>query len=76
MLEGKELVQKLGEYGEASLDVNENLDVELAVSAKLNIIDELEKLVKKTETPYDDKAVDALKWIRDLLKAASALPKE
>lgn len=75
MLEGKELVQKLGEYGEASIDVNDNLDVEISVSAKMNIVDELEKLVKKTETPYDDKAVEAIKWVRELLKAAQALPK-
>lgn len=67
-LEGKELDVKLGEYGSAFVDVNDNLEVEVGLSAKVDIVKELEKLAAKTKTPYDDKAVAAIQWVKDLLK--------
>lgn len=72
MLEGKELVQKIGEYGEASVDVTPQLDVIVEVKAKVNIITELKKMADKTETPYDNQA---LAWIEGLLASYNALPK-
>ena len=66
ILSGKELVQKLGEYGEASVDVTADLKVIVALSAQIDLLAEIKKLADKTETPYDNAAID---WIEKLIKA-------
>lgn len=72
MLEGKELVQKIGEYGEASVDVTPQLEVVVEIKAKVNLLEELKKMAAKTATPYDDQA---LAWVESVLNAFNALPK-
>lgn len=70
MLEGKEFEQKLGEYGEASVDVTPDLKIVVSVGAHVDIIAELKKLAAKTKTPVDDTAIS---WIEGLLKLGSVV---
>jgi len=56
MLEGKEVDVAIGKIGHLSLDINDKLEVELAVSAKVDLYSEIVKLTKKTGTPVDDAA--------------------
>jgi hypothetical protein len=65
MLDGKEVVLPIGSYGEASLDIKDSGELEIAVSLKVNILDLLQGLAAKTSTPLDDKA---LEWVKSLLK--------
>ena len=66
MLEGNELEQKIGEYGEASVDVTPELKVIVSLSAQVDLLAELKKLAAKTETPIDDAAIA---WIEKVLAA-------
>lgn len=67
MLEGKELDVKIGEYGAASVDVTGELNLEVAVSLKVDLIAEIEKLAAKTGTPLDDAAIA---WVKSLVRKA------
>lgn len=58
MLEGRELEKQLGEYGSAFVDINDQLVVEVGLSAKVDLIAELRKLAAKTDNSLDDKTVD------------------
>lgn len=70
MLEGKELVQKLGEYGEASLDVTPEGKVIVSLEAKYeaDLIGMLEVYVKKTPANWDNALLDSAKNLLGLLK--------
>lgn len=67
MLEGKELDVKIGEYGAASVDVTGELQLEVALSLKVDLIAEIKKLAAKTETPIDDTAIA---WVESLVRKA------
>ncbi len=67
MLENKEFTQKLGNYGEASVDVTPELKLVVSVAAQVDLLAELKKLADKSATPYDDMA---LAWIEKVLAAA------
>lgn len=71
MLEGKELVYKLGEYGEASLDINSELEVEVQVAAKYkaSLKDVLKAYVAKTPSSVDDKILQGALSLLALLEA-------
>lgn len=71
MLEGKELVYKLGEYGEASLDVDQDLEItaEIAAKYKVSLKTVLAAYVAKTENKVDDKIYAAALGLLELLKA-------
>lgn len=60
MLEGKEVDVALGSIGHASLDINDKLEVEVAVSAKIDLLAELHKLAEKSGTKLDDVVVQAI----------------
>ena len=60
MLEGKEVEVPIGNFGSASLDINDKLEVEVSVSAKIDLLAELHKLAEKTGTKLDDAVVDAI----------------
>lgn len=64
MLEGRELEKKLGEYGEAYVDVKPDLKVEVALKAEIDLIAEVKKLAAKTDTPLDDHAIA---WLEALI---------
>lgn len=61
MLEGKEVEIPIGSIGKASVDLNDKGELEVAVSAKVDIVAELEKLALKTETKLDDAFIATLK---------------
>lgn len=61
MLEGKEYEKQLGDYGSVSVDVTDKGIIEVALTAKVDIIAELEKIAVKTKNPIDDKVVAYLK---------------
>jgi hypothetical protein len=63
MLEGKELDKKLGEYGSAFVDINDQLMLEIGVSAKVDILAEAEKLALKSGNSLAVKAVEILKGL-------------
>ena len=73
ILEGTELVQKLGEFGEASIDVTSDLKVIVALSAKIDLLAEVKKLADKTATPYDNAAIA---WLEKLIGTESAVVEE
>lgn len=54
MLEGKEVDVSLGGYGNVFVDVSEKGIVELGLTAKIDLLAELQKLATKTNTPLDD----------------------
>lgn len=61
MLEDKEFEKNLGEYGSVSVDVTPQLEVEIALTAKIDLVAEIEKLAAKTKTQLDDKFIATLK---------------
>lgn len=61
MLEGKELEGKIGSVGEYSVDVDDKGVVTVSVGAKIDLLDELQKLAAKSNTTLDDKIVAYLK---------------
>lgn len=71
MLEGKELVYKLGEYGEASLDVSSDLKVVVEISAKYeaDLKAVLKAYVAKTPGQTDDKVLAGALSLIALLEA-------
>lgn len=71
MLEGKELVQKLGDLGEASLDIDQDLLVtaEAKIKYQASLKDILAAYVAKTENKTDDKIFAAALGLLELLKA-------
>ena len=54
MLEGKEVDVKIGNIGHVSVDINDKLELEVALSAKVDLFAEIVKLTKKTDTQIDD----------------------
>lgn len=63
MLEGKELDIKLGSIGNASADINDKGEVEIAVGIKIDLIAELEKAAAKSGNKIDDSIISALKGL-------------
>ncbi len=79
MLEGKEVDVAIGSIGHISLDINDKLEVELAVSAKVDLFAEVVKLAKKSNTQIDDAAAKILGSIfnrsaEEVLAAHAAAP--
>lgn len=72
MLEGTEFKKEIGQVGEVTVDVTPELVLEVKAGVKVDLIGELKKLADKTQTPYDNMA---LEWIEKLLKAGQALAK-
>ena len=70
LLEGKEVEKKLGDYGTATVDVTPDLKIVAEVKVQIDLVAELEKLAAKTATPVDDAAI---KWVKSVVQAASAL---
>lgn len=72
MLEGKELVKKIGDVGEASIDVTPELDitVELSVKKTVSLMEVLEKYVEQTPNKTDDAILAQVKNLLALIKAA------
>lgn len=70
MLEGKEFEKQIGDAGTVSLDVTPELKIVAEVSLKkeIDLVAELEKYVQKTETKWDDEALNILKKAIVLLK--------
>lgn len=60
MLEGKEVDVALGSVGRASVDINDKGEVEISVSAKIDLLGELHKLAAKSGTKLDDVVVAAI----------------
>lgn len=71
MLEGKEVDVKIGEYGSASVDINGQGKVVLAVQIEVDLVKEAKKLAAKTGTPLDDKAIA---WLELLMGLQSPPP--
>lgn len=63
MLEGKEIDVALGSIGHASVDIDGKGVLEVAVSAKIDLFAEIEKLAAKSGTKLDDAVVSALKGL-------------
>ncbi len=61
MLEGKEVDGKIGELGGYFVDVSDNGDLEIGVSIKVNLFDELDKLAEKKDLGWLKKGVDFLR---------------
>ena len=72
MLEGTEFKKEIGQVGEVTVDVTPELVLEVKAGVKVDLLAELKKLADKTQTPYDNMA---LEWIEKLLKAGQALAK-
>ena len=70
MLEGNEIEQKIGQYGEIIVDVTPELHLSVSAKVEIDILAELKKLAAKTATPIDDMA---LVWIEKVVQAASIL---
>lgn len=72
MLEGRELVKKIGDVGEASIDVTPELDitVELSVKKTVSLMEVLEKYVEQTPNKTDDAILAQVKNLLALIKAA------
>jgi len=63
MLEGKEVDGKLGDYGGYFVDISDNGDLELGVSIKLNLLDELQKLADKKNVGWLSKGVGMIRGV-------------
>lgn len=63
-LEGKELSGEVGDYGTYHVDISDKGLLEISLGVKVDLIEEIEKLAKKTSTPIDDAAIS---WIKKLL---------
>lgn len=61
MLEGKEFEKQLGQYGSVSVDVTPQLEVQVSLTAKLDIVAELQKIADKTKTPLDNTLLSGIK---------------
>ncbi len=61
MLDGKEVDGKIGEYGSYFVDADDKGVVEVGVSAKFDVVAELEKLALKSDNKIDDKIVALVK---------------
>lgn len=61
VLDGKEVEGKIGNVGAYSVDINDKGEVEVAVSAKIDLLAEIEKLAAKSGTKIDDAVVGFLK---------------
>lgn len=74
LLEGKEVVKKIGDVGEASIDVTSDLDItiELSVKKTVSLMDVLEKYVSETPNKTDDAILAQAKTLLALIKAAKA----
>lgn len=74
ILEGKELVKKIGDIGEASIDVTPELDITFEVSVKktVSLMEVLEKYVSETPNKTDDAILAQAKNLLALIKAAKA----
>jgi hypothetical protein len=59
-LEGKEFEHKFGEYGGVSVDIDQDLMLQVAVVTQVDIRKELHKLAAKTNTKLDDTFLDTL----------------
>lgn len=70
MLEGKELVKKIGDVGEASLDVTPELDITFEVSVKktVSLMEVLEAYVAKTPNTIDNAVLAQAKNLLALMK--------
>jgi hypothetical protein len=68
MLEGKELEKSLGQYGSAFVDINDQLQIEVGLSAKVDVMAEVRKLAEKSGNPLALKVIDILEGL--LKKAA------
>lgn len=70
MLEGKEIVKKIGDVGEASVDVTPELDIIVEVSVKktVGLMQVLEQYVAKTPNTVDDAILAAAKNLLALMK--------
>lgn len=60
MLEGKELEGNIGNFGSYYLDANDKGVVEAGVALKIDLLEQLAKLAKKTGTEVDDVVVKGL----------------
>lgn len=60
MLEGKEVSLDLGGLGKFEVDLNDKLELELTLVAKVDLFKEVVKLAKKTDTKIDDSAAELL----------------
>ncbi len=60
----KEFDFELGEYGQASVDVNLNGKVKVKVELNVDLVAEIKKLAEKTATPVDDAAIA---WLEKLV---------
>lgn len=67
-----EFKKEIGQVGEITVDVTNDLVLEVKAGVKIDIIAELKKLADKTATPHDNVA---LEWVEKILKAGSALSK-
>lgn len=63
MFEGKEVVGKIGEYGDYGLDLTPDGHVEASVVLKVDLLAEIEKVALKTNTKLDDYVVSYLKML-------------
>lgn len=72
MLEGKELVKKIGDIGEASIDITPELEITFEVSVKktVSLMEVLEKYVSETPNKTDDAILAQVKNLLALIKAA------
>jgi hypothetical protein len=61
MLEGKEVDVAIGNIGHASVDLDDKGNLEVGLSAKIDLLAELEKIAAKTGTQLDDAFVATLK---------------
>jgi hypothetical protein len=66
MFKGKEFLGQVGNIGLVSCEVTDQLKVRLALTAEVNLIDELKRLAAKTKTPIDDKAIA---WLEKIVRA-------
>lgn len=82
ILEGKELDQKIGDFGNVSIDVDKELNVELIVSlakelegasvsndlkAKVHLFEILKKVCAKNNVTWDEALLEQLKVILGLV---------
>ena len=72
MLEGKELIQPVGDLGEVSLDLTPEGKIVAMVSLKkeIDLVAALKAAAAKTSTPVDDAAVA---WIEKVLAALKVM---
>ena len=62
--------EKLGEYGKASVTVNSELKVKVQAEAEVDLLAEIDKMVKATDATWDDQAAA---WLKGLVASYNAL---